>query len=158
MAMTLQPRQQTLLIACVLLLPCAYLYCSQRTANSKGKTVELRDVTYESLLAYDPANRMIVAAKCNGTSLSFKGSRSQRITLDTQIVAGPGKGKPFQFAGFWQQKPVYTVGKIYLVAAYKGEFLPAWNLVEAVEISPDQAESAVQSATAELQRRSAAQK
>lgn len=158
MAMILQRREQTALLVCVLILPCAYLYCSQRTANSKGKHVELKDVTYESLLAYDPADRMIVAVTCKGKHLTFQGTRSQRITLDTQIVAGPGKDKPFQFSGFWQQKPVYKVGKFYLVAAYRGEFLPAWNLVEAVEISPDQAESAVRATTEELQQRAASQK
>jgi hypothetical protein len=124
-------------------------------AGKKGKVVKLKDQTYEELSLYDAADRAILAVRCEKIEFASRQTRRERVILETRIVAGfPGKHEhQFLLSRFSQGDPLMKVGQTYLVAAYRGEWLPAWNLIEYAALDPAVAERAVKAAIEELKRR-----
>lgn len=115
-----------------------------------------KETTYEELTALAPADRMIAAVRCEATSLHDRGSRSERVLLTTRLLAGADKiafDAPLRFTRYTQGDALMKVGDVYLIAAYRGEWLPAWNLVEHVALDAANAAAAIGAAQAELAAR-----
>jgi len=128
--------------------------------KEKTRPVKLKDQTYEELLLFSPTERVVLAVRCEKTQFVHRRTRSERVILQTVVVAGPPERleKPFSLSRFSQGDPLMKVGQTYLVAAYRGEWLPAWSLVEWVPVDPDEAAQAVKLAAAEVEKRAAGQR
>jgi hypothetical protein len=114
--------------------------------------VKLKDQTYAELLLYPAADRVILAGRVGKTAFVQRGSRSERVIIDVSVLAGTPEltGKAVALTRFSQGDPIVKVEKTYLFAAYRGEWSPAWALVEAVPIEESNAQAEVKAATEEL--------
>ncbi|MDD2735385.1 MAG: hypothetical protein PHF56_15715 [Desulfuromonadaceae bacterium] len=117
--------------------------------------------TYEEILAYMQTDRIIAVITCEGIEFVNSGTRSERVVLSTRIVAPASAAvlnKPFVLTRFSQNNPIMKVGQTYLIAAYKGEWAPAWCLVEALSVDSASASEALHSAITEFDRRATKQR
>lgn len=124
-------------------------------SNSGAQTVKLKDQTYDELLEYSTSDRAILAGVAEKTSFVRQGSRSERVIIETTVIAGPPTlvGQHLQLTRFAQRDPGVKLGTTYLFAAYRGEWAPAWGLVEAIPVDARDAQTEVTAATEELLRR-----
>ena len=122
-------------------------------AMSGGGEEILKESTYQELMAYGKDERMVAVVRCAAATVRGKGLRSERVELQTTMVFAVGSfaaGQTLVLTRYTQSDPVMEVGRTYLVAAYRGEWLPAWSLVEARPIASGEAEQAVRAASAKL--------
>jgi hypothetical protein len=128
------------LVSNVILLGCflfqsAAADCSQQ----RGATpVNLKNETFNELSMFAENDRGILAVRCVKVETVNAGSRSERVILHVEIVAGDSDRftKPFTLTRFSQKDPIMKTGVTYLVAVYRGEWAPAWSLIESIQVDP----------------------
>jgi hypothetical protein len=121
----------------------------------RAATVSFKPQTLDELAAYADSDRAIFAARCDKVAAVERGSRRARALVDVHVIAGDAAlvGKSLQLTRFAQGDPEVQAGRVYLFAAYKGEWLPAWNWVEALPIDEASASDNVRQAQNALQQR-----
>jgi hypothetical protein len=124
-------------------------------AAGGGKSM-FQDTTYEELRYLPESDRMIAAVQCDETALVNQGSRSERVLITVRVLAGADGVKyeaPLRLTRYAQGDKLMKPGETYVVAAYRGEWLPAWNLVDYKLVDRSGAAAAVRAARDELAAR-----
>jgi hypothetical protein len=126
------------------------------TLASGGGKPMFQATTYDELLALPEADRMIAAVQCEEAALVNRGSRSERALLTVRVLHGAENVKyeaPMRLTRYTQGDTLMKRGEVYLVVAYRGEWLPAWNLVDLKPVDRADAAAALHSALDELAAR-----
>ena len=109
----------------------------------------LSQSTYDELLGMGESDRLIAVVRCDATEVLSRGTRRERVQLRTTVVAGTADadaGQSVLFVRFAQANTLMQPGKLYLTAAYRGEWVPAWSLVEWRQLAETEADAALNAA------------
>jgi hypothetical protein len=124
-------------------------------ASGGGKSM-FQGTTYDEVIALPEGDRMIAAVQCEEASIVNRGSRSERVVITTRLLHGAESVKyeaPLRLTRYTQGNTLMKPGEVYLVVAYRGEWLPAWNLVEFKAVARADAPAGLRTALNELAAR-----